>query len=86
MSVRVGSASTSASPGKSGYVYLVTPFAGAGAINTAYTVGASPLTFNQSGVRNFCANEDGVIRFNAGAVGSAPVATTAGCNAFTVLP
>ena len=75
-----------ASPGKSGYVFLVTPFAGAGAINTAYTVGASPLTFNQSGVRNFCANEDGVIRFNAGAVGSAPVATTAGCNGFTVLP
>ena len=75
-----------ASAGKSGYVYNVTPVAGANAINTGYTAGASPLTYNQSGVRNFCSNEDGVIRFNAGASGSAPVTTNAACVAFTVLP
>jgi type IV pilus assembly protein PilA len=73
------------SPGKSGYIYNVTPVA-TGTINTAYTTGASPLTYNQSGVRNFCSNEDGVIRFNAGASGSTPVTTNAACLAFTVLP
>jgi len=74
------------SAGKSGYIYAVTPVAGAGGINTGYTVGASPLTYNQSGVRNFCSNEDGVIRFNAGAAASAPVTTNGACVAFTVLP
>jgi type IV pilus assembly protein PilA len=79
-------ATATAAPGKSGYVYAVTPVAGAGGINTGYTVGNSPLTYNQSGVRNFCSNEDGVIRFNAGATGSTPVTTSAACIAFTVLP
>ncbi len=75
----------SAAPGKSGFVYKATPVA-TGGINTGYTVGASPLTFNQSGVRNFCSNEDGVIRFNAGGSGSTPVTTNALCVAFTTLP
>ena len=35
-------ASATAAPGKSGYVFAVTPVA-TGTINTAYTVGASPL-------------------------------------------
>jgi hypothetical protein len=35
-------------------------------------------------VRNFCSNEDGVIRFNAGAA-AAPVTTNGACVAF-VLP
>jgi type IV pilus assembly protein PilA len=74
------------SVGKSGYIFNVTPVAGANAINTGYTVGASPLTYNQTGVRNFCSNDDGVIRFNAGAAASVPVTTNAACVAFTVLP
>jgi type IV pilus assembly protein PilA len=78
-------ASATAAPGKSGYIYGATPVA-VGGINTTYTAGASPLTWNQSGVRNFCSNEDGVIRFNAGASGSTPVTTNAACVAFTVLP
>ena len=78
-------ASATATPGKSGYIYLVTPVA-TGTINTAYTVGASPLTFNQSGVRDFCSNEDGVLRFDAGKSGNTPVTTNAACIAFTVLP
>src|SRR5882724_4312899 len=41
-----------AAPGKSGYIYAATPVAaGGGTINTGYTVGAVPLTYNQSGVR-----------------------------------
>jgi type IV pilus assembly protein PilA len=78
-------ASAKATPGKSGYIYLITPVA-TGTINTSYTTGASPLTFNQSGVRDFCSNEDGVIRFDAGASGNTPVATNANCIAMTVLP
>ncbi len=73
------------SAGKSGYIFGATP-AAVGGINTSYTAGASPLNWNQSGVRNFCSNEDGVIRFNAGATGSVPVTTNAACVAFTVLP
>ena len=72
------------STGKSGYIYAETPVA-SGTINTSYTVGASPLNYNQSGVRNFCSNEDGVLRFDPGASGSAPVTTSAACLAFTVL-
>jgi len=78
-------AKATATPGKSGYIYLVTPVA-TGAINTSYTIGASPLTFNQSGVRDFCSNEDGVIRFDAGASGNTPVNSSANCIAMTVLP
>ena len=79
-------ATATAAPGKSGYTFAVTPVAGAGGINTGYTVGASPLTYNQSGVRNFCSNEDGVIRFDPGAAASVPVTTNGACVAFTVLP
>lgn len=73
-----------AAPGKSGYIYAATPVA-TGTINTSYTVGASPLHYNQSGVRNFCSADDGVLRFNPGAAASVPVTTNAACLAFTVL-
>jgi prepilin-type N-terminal cleavage/methylation domain-containing protein len=78
-------ASASAAPGKSGYLFQATSVA-VGGINTSYTAGAAPLTWNQSGVRNFCSNEDGVIRWSAGASGSVPVTTNAACVAFSVLP
>ena len=73
-----------AAPGKSGYIYAATPVA-TGTINTSYTIGASPLNYNQSGVRNFCSSDDGVLRFNPGAAASVPVTTSAACLAFTVL-
>ena len=84
----IDSVLSAAAPGagsKNGYSFVAV---GANAVNgvmTTYTAGTSPVTFNQSGVRNFCSNEDGVLRFNPGAAGSAPVSTTAACNAFTVL-
>jgi prepilin-type N-terminal cleavage/methylation domain-containing protein len=78
-------ASAIAAPGKSGYLFAVAPVA-TGTINTAYTVGAAPLTYNQSGVRNFCSNEDGVIRFNPGGANSVPAPDNATCVAYTVLP
>ncbi len=73
-----------ATGGKSGYEFASTGIA-AGGFNSSFVTGASPQSYNLSGVRNFCATEDGVIRFNAGASGSAPVVTTAACQLFTVM-
>ena len=73
-----------ATGGKSGYQFGSTGIAASG-INSSFVTGATPQTYNISGVRNFCATEDGVVRFNAGATGSTPVATTAACQAFTLL-
>ena len=70
---------------KSGYTFSSVGANAVNGVNTTYTAGASPVTFNQSGVRNFCSNEDGVLRFDPGAAGSTPVTTTAACQAFTVL-
>jgi len=72
--------------GKSGYKFAAVGVAGAGGVNTTYTVGAAPLTYNQTGVRLFCANADGVIHAdpNAGA-STTPVTVSATCAGFTVL-
>jgi prepilin-type N-terminal cleavage/methylation domain-containing protein len=75
-----------ATASKSGYVFAVAGQTPVGTVNTDYTVGTSPVTFNNTGVRNFCSNTDGVIRYNAGAAGATPVNTLAGCQAFLVLP
>ena len=69
---------------KSGYTFGSTGIAASG-INSSFVTGASPQSYNISGVRNFCATEDGVIRFNPGASGSTPVVTTAACQVFTVM-
>ena len=72
--------------GKSGYVFLATGLVPlANGANSSFVSGASPLTYNLSGVRNFCATEDGVIRFDPGAAGSTPVKTLAACQAFTIM-
>jgi prepilin-type N-terminal cleavage/methylation domain-containing protein len=74
------------SPGKSGYVFsAVGLLPDVRGVNTAFVSGASPLTFNLTGVRNFCSTEDGVIRFDPGAAGSQPVKTIGACQAFTVM-
>jgi type IV pilus assembly protein PilA len=60
---------------KSGFYYLETGVVGVGGtLRLTYGVGAAPSAFNQTGVRNFCSSEDGVIHFNVGAAGAAPVA------------
>jgi type IV pilus assembly protein PilA len=73
-----------ATGGKSGFEFGSTGITANG-INSSFVTGASPQNYNISGVRNFCATEDGVVRFNPGASGSAPVVTTAACQAFTLL-
>ena len=77
-----------ASPGsgsKSGYVFQATGQNPINGVNSEYTAGAAPLSYNNSGVRNFCSNEDGVIRFNSGSQGSTPVTNAAACLNFTVM-
>jgi prepilin-type N-terminal cleavage/methylation domain-containing protein len=71
--------------GKSGYFFAEAGQTAVGTIWTDYTAGASPVTFNNTGVRNFCSNTDGVLRYDPGAAGSTPVATLANCQPFTVL-
>ncbi|MBZ5570498.1 MAG: prepilin-type N-terminal cleavage/methylation domain-containing protein [Acidobacteriia bacterium] len=73
---------TAAGSAKSGYFFTSTPFA-SGGLNNAYTVGGAPAVLSQTGVRGFCSNEDGVIRYTASA--AAPVVTTAACAAYTAL-
>ena len=74
---------------KSGFYYGLVGVVGAGGtLRLTYGVGAAPSAFNQTGVRNFCSAEDGVIHFNAGASGAAPVTGGAGTctgNSYPVL-
>jgi prepilin-type N-terminal cleavage/methylation domain-containing protein len=62
---------------KSGYIFNMGNPAG-GPPNLGYTVGGAPAAFNQSGVRGFCANEDGVIFYDPSHNG-APTVTKAAC-------
>ena len=68
---------------KSGYVFAATGLNTAGTTNTSFVSGTSPVSYNLTGVRNFCSTEDGIIRFNIGLAGSVPVSTIAACQAFT---
>jgi type IV pilus assembly protein PilA len=74
-----------ATGGKSGYKFGSTGIPSSG-INSSFVTGASPQNYNISGVRNFCATEDGVIRFSPGGSGSAPVVTPAACQLFLLMP
>jgi type IV pilus assembly protein PilA len=68
--------SNATTPGKakSGYYFALAAAQGAGGnLYLFYTVGTSPAAFNQTGVRDFCSNEDAVVNFDPGASGSAPV-------------
>jgi type IV pilus assembly protein PilA len=72
--------------GKSGYVFVATGLVPlANGANSSFVTGTAPVNYNLSGVRDFCATEDGVIRFSPGASGSTPVVTTAACQAFGIM-
>jgi prepilin-type N-terminal cleavage/methylation domain-containing protein len=61
-------------PPKSGYEFALAATQGAGGLYLTYTVGNAPVAFNQTGVRDFCSNEDAVVQFAPGAAGAAPAA------------
>lgn len=69
-------ASTAAAT-KSGYYFDIGP--ASAPTNTSYTVGGSPGSFNESGVRSFCSVEDGVIHSLALPVAMAPLTVHATC-------
>jgi len=55
---------------KSGYGFASTGQLPVGAINTNFTAAAVPVTYNQTGTREFCAFSDGVLRQNPPVVGN----------------
>jgi type IV pilus assembly protein PilA len=67
---------------KSGYQFLATSLLPSGGVNTAFVVGAVPLTFNSTGSRDFCATTDGVVRAQPGSSGDVPVNDIPPCAAF----
>jgi prepilin-type N-terminal cleavage/methylation domain-containing protein len=76
---------TAAANKRSGYLFGATVN---GAGNTGYTAGASPATYNTTGVKSFCSNEDGVIRtlqppVSGTTVGTATTAAT--CAGWTAI-
>jgi type IV pilus assembly protein PilA len=77
---------TAPAAAKTGYYFGLGVPAG-GPPNLGYTVGGAPAGFNQTGVRGFCSNEDGVIRV-AASWNAAPATVNATClNApYTQLP
>lgn len=84
----VDSVLSAASPGvgsKSGYEFLATGLLPTGGANRSFVSAAAPVTFNVSGVRDFCSTEDGVLRFRPGAANAPPVNTVGACLTFTIL-
>ncbi|MGH9503184.1 MAG: prepilin-type N-terminal cleavage/methylation domain-containing protein [Terriglobales bacterium] len=69
---------------KSGYTFVATGFSASGGINDSFVVATAPLTFNQSGVRNFCIVTDGVLRSNPGVPGGTPAPDVPTCQAYAV--
>jgi prepilin-type N-terminal cleavage/methylation domain-containing protein len=51
-----------ANSGKSGYKFSTGTGTVSGGVNVGYTALAVPITINQTGIRGFCAEEDGVVR------------------------
>lgn len=67
---------------KSGYYFADPVVTAAGGINVDYETDGTPAAVGQSGVRGFCSNSDGVIRYNTPAVA---INTVAGCAGLTAL-
>ncbi len=69
---------------KSGYQFVAAGFALGGSTNVSFVAGAAPLSFNQTGVRNFCTVTDGVLRSVNPAPGTPPANNVATCIAYPI--
>jgi type IV pilus assembly protein PilA len=81
------SAVVNAVPGgvaKSGYVFGVTGIASGSATRNAFVAGASPAAAHQTGNRDFCSTDDGVLRTTMASTGDIPVSTLTACYNFPV--
>jgi type IV pilus assembly protein PilA len=74
-----------AAPGKSGYYFGATGTNPSGGVSTGFVAGANPITANQTGIRSFCAVDDGVVRVDPLGSGLATAATDAACTVFNPL-
>jgi len=72
---------TAAATPKSGYYFTVPATVTGGGINVDYTVNGLPAAAGQTGVRGFCSNSDGVIRYNNPAAAAASNSACAGLTA-----
>jgi type IV pilus assembly protein PilA len=77
------SQATTAAGAKSGY-YFGMSVVTANGVNVGYTAGGAPASFNHSGVRGFCSNEDGVLRYTA-TLNGPPVTSNATCAGYEAL-
>jgi len=53
-------------------------------VNTSFVASSAPLTYNQTGVRNFCVVTDGVLRSLIPAGGTPPANSVATCVAYPI--
>jgi type IV pilus assembly protein PilA len=67
---------------KSGYNFQLTGVLPVGSTMTAFVAGGAPVSFNQTGVRDFCSSSDGVLRAQVGATGDAPPSDLTICSNF----
>ncbi|HZR65928.1 MAG TPA: prepilin-type N-terminal cleavage/methylation domain-containing protein [Terriglobales bacterium] len=68
---------------KSGYSFISAGSGGGGGVpNSAFVASSAPMTYNVSGVRNFCMVTDGVLRINTGPAPVAPDVAT--CTAYPI--
>ncbi len=74
---------TGANKAKSGYAFTAVGGQAVGGANTQYTVDATPATLNTTGVKEFCAVEDNVVRFLTPSAGTG--ATHGGCLGLTAI-
>jgi type IV pilus assembly protein PilA len=76
----LANATASTTP-KSGYYFAYAVANG----NTTYTIGGSAAKFNQTGVRDFCSNEDSVLRQQVPSSQSTPTTTATTCASWAAL-
>jgi len=77
------STATAAATPKSGYYFTVPGTVSAGGIFIDYTINGNPASYGQTGVRAFCSNSDGVIRYNS--TGTSTAGTNSTCAGWTAL-
>jgi prepilin-type N-terminal cleavage/methylation domain-containing protein len=77
---------TSVAEATNGYWFVVSPTRkDSNAVVAGYVAGGAAAVFNQTGVRDFCSTEEGVLHYQVPASQSVPVVTDVGCNSWLVL-
>ena len=70
---------------KSGYTFSAAGFSSSGGTNDSFVAGSAPLTFNGTGLHNFCITNDGVMRSQVGGTGVPPPPDVPTCQAYAAM-